>query len=112
MIDGVNPSTSKLLEQIKRLSAQTNNNKEVDTRNFKKEVESSVNNRVSEIRGNGNASQTEKVSKKSNVSALVSEGIQTGEVRKSVQTSEVAQMPTVERKRYKEPLGNLLDAYL
>lgn len=79
MVDSVNSSTSKLLEQIKRLSAQTNNNK---------------------------------ISKKSDVSAFVIEGVKTGEVRKSVQTPEVAQIPTMERKRYKEPLGNLLDAYL
>ena len=36
MVEGVNASTSKLLEQIRRLSAQPNNTKEVDTRNFKR----------------------------------------------------------------------------
>lgn len=112
MVDGVNASTSKLLEQIKRLSAQPNNTKEVDTRNFKKEVESSITNSVNDIRAKVNVSQMEKVSKKSDVSALVMEGIKASEVRKNIQPSEVAHIPNVERKRYKEPLGNLLDAYL
>ena len=112
MVDSVNSSTSKLLEQIKRLSAQTNNNKEVENRNFKKEVENAINNRASDIREKVNVSHLGKISKKSDVSAFVIEGVKTGEVRKSVQTPEVAQIPTTERKLYKEPLGNLLDAYL
>ncbi len=112
MVDSVNSSTSKLLEQIKRLSAQTNNNKEVDNRSFKKEVENAINTRANDIREKVNVSHLEKISKKSDVSAFVIEGVKTGEVRKSVQTPAVAQIPTMERKRYKELLGNLLDAYL
>ena len=54
----------------------------------------------------------EKVSKKSDVSAPVMDGVKASEARKSVQPSEIAHIPNVERKRYKEPLGNLLDAYL
>lgn len=112
MVEGVNASTSKLLEQIRRLSAQPNNTKEVDTRNFKKEVESSVTNSVNDIRAKVNVTQMEKVSKKGDVSAPVMDGVKVSEARKSVQPSGIAHIPNVERKRYKEPLGNLLDAYL
>ncbi|MBF8277123.1 MAG: hypothetical protein HW390_2196 [Candidatus Brocadiaceae bacterium] len=112
MVEGVNTSTSKLLEQIRRLSAQPSNTKEVDTSNFKNEVESSVTKSVNDIRAKVNVSQMEKVSKKNDVSVPVMDGVKVSEARKSVHPSEIAHIPNVERKRYKEPLGNLLDAYL
>lgn len=112
MVEGVNASTSKLLEQIRRLSAQPGNTKEVDTRNFKNEAESSVAKSVNNIRAKVDVSLVEKVAKKSNVSAPVMDGVKVSEARKSAQPSEIAHIPNVERKRYKEPLGNLLDAYL
>lgn len=113
MVEGVNASTSKLLEQIKRLSAQADNSKGVDTRSFKKEVENSTISRANDIGGKVAVSHLEKVLKKRDVTALAMEGINAGEVRKTAQTPAVAQTSSgVERKRYKEPLGNLLDAYL
>lgn len=112
MVEGVNASASKLLEQIRRLSAQTGNAKEVDTRNFKNEVEGSVAKNVNDVRAKVNISQMEKVSKKGDVPVLAMDGVKAGEARKSVQPTEIAHVPNVERKRYKEPLGNLLDAYL
>ncbi len=112
MVEGINTSTSKLMEQIRRLSAQPNNTKVVETRNFKNEVESSVANRVNDVRAKEIASQMEKISKRSDVSVPVMEGVKVSEARKSVLPPEIAHIPNVERKRYKEPLGNLLDAYL
>lgn len=111
MVNGVTPAASKLLEQIKKLSTQTNK-KETTSLDFKNDV---MNNRANDIKNVFKSihSQTvEKIQKKSEVFAQTINNVTQGNTAKNIQTTGIADPLTIEKRKRREPLGSFLDTYL
>jgi hypothetical protein len=111
MVNGVTPAASKLLEQIKRLSTQTNKN-ETPGLDFKNDV---MNNRANDIKNVFKSihSQTvEKIQKKTEVFAQTVKNVTQGDTAKNIQTTGIADPLTLEKRKRREPLGSFLDTYL
>ena len=111
MVNDVTPAASKLLEQIKRLSTQTNK-KETAGLDFKNDV---MNNRTNDIQNvsKGIHSQTvEKIHKKSEVFVQTFKNVTQGDTAKNIQTTGIADPLTIEKTKRRKPLGSFLDIYL
>lgn len=110
MVNNVNPSASKLLEQIKRLSAGTTQ-KENNHLDFRKEV---LNNRTHNINihKGTNLSNLEKIQKKNDVSIQLIEDSKRKPSGKDIQTVVQSKPVNTEKNLRKEPVGSFLDIYL
>ncbi|MBM4064301.1 MAG: hypothetical protein FJ266_01440 [Planctomycetes bacterium] len=111
MVNGVTPAASKLLEQIKKLSTQTNN-KETPGLDFKNDV---MNNRTDDIKNVFKSihSQTaERIQKKSEVFAQTVKNVTLGENAKNIQTTGITDPLDIEKRKRRKPLGSFLDTYL
>ncbi|MEP9411803.1 MAG: hypothetical protein HRF42_10450 [Candidatus Brocadia sp.] len=101
MINNVNPSASRLLEQIKRLSMHTTQ-KEMNPPAFRKDV---LNNRTYSIPKGTNLSNTERVLKRNEAYNHLTEG-------ENVQMLERLRPLNAETNLRREPVGSFLDIYL
>jgi len=107
MVSDVTPAVSKLLEQIKRLSTQTNK-KEINNLDFKNEV---INAQKSDIK-NIHTQNVEKVQKKSEIFAQKVKNVTVGDTAKNIKTAGIADPLTIEKRKRREPLGSFLDIYI
>ncbi len=104
MVNSVNPSASKLLEQIKRLSAPTTQ-KKTNHLDFKKDA---LNNHSHNIHllNSGN------IQKKNEASNLPTDDIKKELAGKNIQMLERSRAVCSETVLLKEPVGSFLDIYL
>ena len=111
MVNDVTPVVSKLLEQIKRLSTQTNK-KEINSLDFKNEV---INAQKSDIKNTPksiHSQNVEKIQKKSEIFAQKVKNVTQGDTAKNVQTKGITDPLTIEKRNRREPLGSFLDIYI
>lgn len=111
MVSNVNPTASKLLEQIKRLSTQRPE-KEYKPLDFKNDT---MNNRPDHIKMHKGAellSRIEKMQKKNDMPIQGAETIQKEVFRKNIQTSELSESLNTKNNLHRKPVGSFLDMYL
>ena len=111
MVNDVTPAASKLLDQIKRLSTQTNK-KEINNLDFKNDVMNARTNDIKNITKGINSQNTEKIQKKSEVFAHTVKNVAQENTGRNIQTMEIPESLNIEKRKYKEPLGSFLDIYL
>ena len=111
MVNDVTPAASKLLEQIKRLSTQTNK-KEVNSRDFENEVKNVRMNNIKNIPKGSDSENIEKIQKKSEVFAQTFKNVTQGDTAKNIQTTGIADPLTIEKTKRRKPLGSFLDIYI
>ena len=111
MVNDVTPAVSKLLEQIKRLSTQTNK-KEINSLDFKNEVINAQKSDIKNIPKSINSQNVEKIQKKSEIFAQKVKNVTQGDTAKNIQTTGIADPLTIEKRRRRELLGSFLDIYL
>jgi len=111
MVNDVTPAASKLLEQIRRLSAPTAQ-KEGSSLDFKKDVMNALTNTVQNTPGDLPSRPIEKVQKKSEMFVQTAKNISQENTARNVQMVEVSGTSNVEKKMRREPLGSLLDTYV
>ncbi|HHT9145232.1 MAG: hypothetical protein Q7J76_12805 [Candidatus Brocadiaceae bacterium] len=111
MVNGATPAASKLLEQIKRLSTQTNK-KEINSRDFENEVKNVRMNNIKNIPKGSDSENIEKIHKKSEVFAQTFKNVTQGDTAKNIQTTGIADPLTIEKRNRREPLGSFLDIYI
>ncbi|OQD44720.1 hypothetical protein BIY37_11935 [Candidatus Brocadia sapporoensis] len=109
MINNVNPNTSKLLNQIKRLSIHTTK-KDEDHTDFKLDV---VNNThtTKELKRTNLINSIERIKKKSNIPIEPLGNNKMKIIANNVQTSELTKIVDMQKKHRREPVGSLLDVY-
>ncbi len=114
MVNNVNSSSSspasKLLEQIKRLSAETTKN-EGSYLNRKNNVISDYANNIKNLQTLEKTQKLEEIQKKAEISAQMIEDIKKENKERYIQLQEVPKQINPE-KRYREPIGTFLDVYL
>ena len=110
MVNDVTPA-SKLLEQIKRLSTQTNK-KEINSLDFENEVKNVRMDDIKNIPKGINSQNVEKIQKKSEIFAQTVKNVTQGSKVKDIQAMEVPEPLAIEKRKRKEPLGSFLDIYL
>ena len=111
MVNNINPTTSKLLDQIKRLSTHTTK-KEGNHIDFKDDI---INNKASntrELKTTNLLNSIEKIQKKINIPTQPVEDIKMEIYSKSIQTSEWSKFMDTPKNNQEEPLGSFLDVYL
>lgn len=110
MVNNVNPSASKLLEQIKRLSGDTTQ-KEKNRLDFRKDV---LNNRATNINifKGTNLPNLEKIQKKNNISIHVVEDSKRQPSGKDIRTIEQFKPVNTGKNHRIESVGSFLDIYL
>ncbi|OOP55354.1 MAG: hypothetical protein AYP45_14970 [Candidatus Brocadia carolinensis] len=111
MVNNVNPATSKLLDQIKRLSAHTTK-KEENHVDFKDTIINNKTNTTRELKTTNLLNSIEKMQKKINIPTEPVEDIKMEIYPKSLQTSELPSFVDISRNDREEPLGTFLDVYL
>lgn len=111
MVNDVTPAVSKLLEQIKRLSTQTNK-KEINSLDFKNEVINAQKRDIKNIPKSINSQNVEKIQKKSEIFAQTVKNVTQGDTAKNIQTTGIADPLNIEKRRLREPLGSFLDIYI
>ena len=111
MVNDVTPAVSKLLEQIKRLSTQTNK-KEINILDFKNEVINAQKSDIKNISKSIHTQNVEKVQKKSEIFAQKVKNVTQGDTAKNIQTTGIADPLTIEKRKRREPLGSFLDIYI
>jgi len=111
MVNDVTPVVSKLLEQIKRLSTQTNK-KEINSLDFKNEVKNAQKSDIENIPKSIHSQNVEKIQKKSEIFAQKVKNVTQGDTAKNIQTPGIADPLTIEKRRRRELLGSFLDIYL
>jgi len=111
MVNDVTPAASKLLEQIKRLSTQTNK-KEINSRDFENEVKNVRMNNIKNIPKGSDSENIEKIQKKSEVFAQTFKNVTQGDTAKNIQTTGIADPLTIEKTKRRKPLGSFLDIYI
>jgi len=111
MVNNVNPSASKLLEQIKRLSTPTTK-KEGKPLDFKNDVMNNRTNNINTLKGTNLLNTIEKIQKKNDIPIQTVENIKKEAVGKNIQTSEWSKPVNAENKVRREPVGSFLDIYL
>ena len=111
MVNDVTPAASKLLEQIKRLSTQTNK-KEINSLDFKNEVINAQKSDIKNISKSINSQNVEKIQKRSEIFAQKVKNVTQGDTAKNIQTTGIADPLTIEKRKRREPLGSFLDIYI
>ncbi|MBE7445167.1 MAG: hypothetical protein HS132_07930 [Planctomycetia bacterium] len=111
MVNNVNPSASRLLEQIKRLSVHTTK-KEVNHIDFKNDVMNNRSNNVTALKRSNLLDNIEKIQKKNEVSIQISENVKNPTPRYNVQNSEWPKVINTKNNQRKEPIGSFLDIYV
>lgn len=111
MVNNVNPSASRLLEQIKRLSAQEAK-KEVNHIDFKNDVMNNCTNNVSALKRANLLNNIEKIQKKNDIPIQVSENAKNPTPGYNVQISEGSKAIHSKNNSRKEPIGSFLDIYV
>ncbi|GEM_PF-2659260 len=111
MVNDVTPAASKLLEQIRRLSAPTAQ-KEGNGLDFKKDVMNALTNTVQNTPGDLPSRPIEKIQKKGEIFVQTAKNISQENTARNTQMVEVSGTSNVEKKMRREPLGSLLDTYL
>ncbi len=111
MVNNVNPSASRLLEQIKRLSAQEAK-KDVNHIDFKNDVMNNRTNNVSALKRANLLNNIEKIQKKNDIPIQVSENVKNATSVYNVQTSEWPKAIHEKNINRKEPIGSFLDIYV
>lgn len=110
MINNVNPNTSKLLDQIKRLSIHTTK-KDEDHTDFKLDVVNNRTHTTKELKRTNLINSIERIQKKSNIPIEPLENNKMKVIANNVQTSELAKIVDMQKKHRREPVGALLDVY-
>lgn len=114
MVNNVNSSSnspaSKLLEQIKRLSAEATK-KEGSYLSRKNNVISDYANNIKNLQTLEKTQKPEKIQKKIEISAQMIEDIKKENKERYIQLQEMPKQINPE-KRYREPIGTFLDVYL
>ncbi|MCF6154867.1 MAG: hypothetical protein E3K36_06350 [Candidatus Brocadia sp.] len=110
MVNNINPSASKLLEQIKRLSAGATQ-KENNHLDFKKEVLDNHTHNINILKGT-NLSNLEKIQKKNDVSIQLVEDSKRKSSGKDIQTVKQPNLANTEKNLRRELVGSFLDIYL
>ncbi|MFN3533218.1 MAG: hypothetical protein ACK41Q_12030 [Candidatus Brocadia sp.] len=108
MVNNVNPSASKLLEQIKRLSVHTTQ-KEINHLDFSKDV---LNNRTDNILKGKNLSNSGRVQGKNEMSNHLAEEIKREPTGKNIQIPERSKPSSTGTNLRRKPVGSFLDIYL
>lgn len=108
MVNNVNPSASKLLEQIKRLSTHTTQ-KETNHLDFRKDV---LNNRTDPIHKGTNLSKPERIQVENEVYNPLTEDIKRELTWKNVRIPERSRPVSTETNLRREAVGSFLDIYL
>ncbi len=111
MVNDVTPAASKLLEQIKKLSIQTNK-KETAGLDFKNDVMNNRTNDIKNVSKDIHSQTIEKAQKKSEVFAQTFKNVTQGDTTKNIQTTGIADPLTIEKTKRRKPLGSFLDIYL
>jgi len=111
MVNDVTPAASKLLEQIKRLSTQTNK-KEINSLDFKNEVINAQKSDIKNISKSINSQNVEKIQKRSEIFAQKVKNVTQGDTAKNTQTTGIADPLTIEKRKRREPIGSFLDIYI
>ena len=111
MVNDVTPAASKLLEQIKRLSIQTNK-KEINSLDFKNEVINAQKSDIKNIPKSIHSQNVEKIQKKSEIFAQKVKNVTQGDTAKNTQTTGIADPLTIEKRKRREPIGSFLDIYI
>lgn len=110
MINNVNPNTSKLLDQIKRLSIHTTK-KDEDHTDFKLDVVNNRTHTTKELKRTNLINSIERIQKKSDIPIEPLENNKMKVIANNVQTSELAKIVDMQKKHRREPVGSLLDIY-
>ncbi|MBW7899786.1 hypothetical protein B188_01550 [Candidatus Brocadiaceae bacterium B188] len=110
MINNVNPNTSKLLDQIKRLSIHTTK-KDEDHTDFKLDVVNNRTHTTKELKRTNLINSIERIQKKSDIPIEPLENNKMKVIANNVQTSELAKIVDMQKKHRREPVGALLDVY-
>ena len=111
MVNGVTPAASKLLEQIKRLSTQTNK-KETPALDFKNDVMDNRTNDIKNVFKSIHSQTVGKIQKKSEIFAQKVKNVTQGDTAKNIQTTGIVDPLTIEKRKRREPLGSFLDIYM
>ena len=111
MVNGVTPAASKLLEQIKRLSTQTNK-KETPALDFKNDVMDNRTNDIKNVFKSIHSQTVGKIQKKSEIFAQTVKNVTVGDTAKNIQTTGIADPLTIEKTKRRKPLGSFLDIYI
>ena len=111
MVNGATPAASKLLEQIKRLSTQTNK-KETPALDFKNDVMDNRTNDIKNVFKSIHSQTVGKIQKKSEIFAQTVKNVTVGDTAKNIQTTGIADPLTIEKRKRREPLGSFLDIYM
>jgi hypothetical protein len=111
MVNNVNPTASKLLEQIKRLSTHTTN-PEGKPLNFKNDVMSNRTRDINSRKGAELLNHIEKIQKKNGVSIQALDNTKKEILGKNVQTTELPKTGSAPNNLRREPVGSFLDVYL
>lgn len=110
MINNVNPNTSKLLDQIKRLSIHTTK-KDEDHTDFKLDVVNNRTHTTKELKRTNLINSIERIQKKSDIPIEPLENNKMKVIANNVQTSELTKIVDMQKKHRREPVGALLDVY-
>ncbi len=111
MVNNVNPTASKLLEQIKRLSTQTPK-KECKHLDFKNDVMNNRPNHINTHKGAELLGHIEKIQKKNDMLIQTAENIQKEVFGKNIQTSEWSESLNTKNNLRRRHVGSFLDIYL
>lgn len=111
MVNNINPTASKLLEEIKRLSTQTTK-KEGNHIDFKNNVLNTHSHTAKELKRTDLLNSIERIQRKGNIPIQATENIKREIFTKNAQTSEWTKVADAPKKHRRESLGSFLDIYL
>lgn len=111
MVNEVTPAASKLLDQIKRLSDQTNK-KGINNLAFEKEAKNARMDNVKNILKGIHSQQGEKIEKKSEIFSQTFKNVTQGDKARDIPTMEMLDPVNLEKRRRREPVGSFLDIYV
>lgn len=111
MVNNINPTTSKLLEEIKRLSAQTTK-KQGNHIDFKDSVLSDHHQTIKELKRTNLINSIERIQRKSNIPIKTPENFEQEIFAKNVHASEWTKVVAAPKNKRAEAVGSSLDIYL
>ncbi|TVL99428.1 MAG: hypothetical protein CV087_18155 [Candidatus Brocadia sp. WS118] len=111
MVNNINHTTSKLLEQIQRLATHTTK-KEENHIDFKDDIINYQTDNARELKRTNLLNSIERTQKKIKLSTQPLDNIKNEVFLKSVQTSEWPKFVDMPKNNREKPLGSFLDIYL
>ena len=111
MVNNINPTTSKLLEQIQRLSMHTTKKEEIHS-DFKDNVINTKTYNTRALKKTNLLNSIERIQKKINIPTEPLDNIKNEVFLKSTKTSEWSKFMDMPKNNREEPLGSFLDIYL